>query len=200
MPESIPIYNTKVITLLTGNERKKRSLEKAVKGFNVKIEIKDIWLPEIQHVDTEKVAALAARYGANLLKKPVVKMDSGFYIEELNGFPGTLVHIVDKQIGAERFFEILKNLKNRKAYIKNSFAYCEPGKDAMVFSSKCEGVIVEKLFSLKGSFIDRLFIPHHIKNKDLKTLGQIRKESAELFLEIWGDAELQFMKWFTKNP
>ena len=188
----------KTITLITSNERKIKALKRAIEGFDIQLEIKNVELPEIQDIDTAKVAAFAAQYGANLLKKPVVKMDSGFYIEGLNGFPGTLVHFVDKLIGVERFFEMLKNLKNRKAWIENSLAFCKPGGEPVVFKSKCEGIVVNQLSSSEGSFIDRLFIPYHPKNKSLKTLGEIRKESPELFLEVWGegDAELKFVKWF----
>lgn len=186
----------KIITLLTGNERKKRSLEKASRGFDVKIEVKNPWLPEIQDIDTAKVASFAARYGANLLKKPVVKMDSGFYIKELNGFPGPLVHSVDRQIGVKRFFEIIKNLKDRSARIESSLAYCEPGKEPVAFTGSCNGIVVNKLSPLEETFIGKLFIPHHIKNKELKTLGQIRQKNLDLALEMWGDAESQFMKWF----
>ncbi len=123
---------TKAITLITANEGKKKYLEESAKGFDIKIEVEKIWLPEIQDNDTAKVASFAARYGADLLEKPVVKMDSGFFIEELNGFPGTLVNNVHKQIGAEKFFEIVKTLKNRSARIENSLAYCEPKKEAVV--------------------------------------------------------------------
>ena len=190
---------TKTITLLTGNKRKEISFRKAIEGFNIKIAVENPWLPEIQDGDTVNVAAFAAKYGANLLKKPVVKIDAGFYIKELKGFPGTLVHTVDKQIGVERFFEILKNLKSRESWIKISLAYCEPGKNSVIFNSKCRGIIVNKLIFSEGSFIDRLFIPHHVKNKNLKTMGQIRKEYPDLLPEVWGSPELQFAKWFASN-
>ena len=187
----------KTITILTGNKRKEKGLKKIFEdlGIKIKIEIENPWLPEIQDSDTANVASFAARYGADLLKKPIIKMDSGFSVEELSGFPGTLVHSVDEQVGTERFFEILKNLKNRKAWIENSLAYCRPNKKPIIFKSKCKGVIVKQLLDSEGSFIDRLFIPYHSKNKELKTIGQIRKENPELFSEMWGDAELQFAKW-----
>ena len=190
----------KIITLLTGNKRKKIAFEQAIKGFDVDIEIEKPWLPEIQDNDTDSVAGFAAKYGANLLKKPVIKIDSGFFIEGLKGFPGVLVNSVDNQVGAERFFEILKNLKNRKAWIKISLAYCEPNKEPVIFNNKCEGIITKKQISLLDeSFIDKLFIPYHNKNKNFRTMGQIRKEQPELLSEIWGDIELQFIKWFIDN-
>lgn len=192
----------KTIILLTGNPRKKDSLETALKNIgatNFIIKTRKMWLPEIQAEDSNEVALFATRYGSNLLKKPVIKMDSGFYINGLNGFPGPLVHSVDEQIGANQFFKILESLENRKASIKNSVAYCEPHKEPIVFSSGCEGKIVKKIFSAEGSFIDRLFIPSHPKNPKEKTIGQIRIDNPELIAEFWGDAESQLIKWLTKK-
>jgi len=191
---------SKVITLLTGNQGKKRYLEIAAKDLDVEIKVENPWLPEIQDIDTAKVASFAACYGADLLNKPVIKMDAGFYIEELKGFPGPLIHSVYEQIGIERFFEIIKNLKNRNARIENSLAYCEPHGKPVVFTDGCKGVVVSKLVPINNeTFIGRLFIPYHNKNKELKTIGQIRQENLDLSLEIWGNAGQQFIKWFVNK-
>lgn len=187
---------SKKITLLTGNERKKRSFEQAIVGYDIEVEIQKPWIPEIQSEDNGEVAAYSAEYGANLLNKPVVKMDSGFFIDGLNGFPGPFVCYVDKQIGADLFFNILKNLTNRNAKIKSSLAYCEPGGKPIIFESGCDGQIAEVLFQGEGSFIDRLFIPDHPNNPQKKFIGEIRNENYQKFLDIWGDAEIQFAKWF----
>jgi inosine/xanthosine triphosphate pyrophosphatase family protein len=89
----------------------------------------------------------------------------------------------------------LKDLQDRNARIKNSLAYCEPGGEPKIFESGCEGEIIAALAPGAGSFIDRIFIPHHQHNPQKKTMGEIRAESYEHFLDIWGDAELQFAKW-----
>ncbi len=186
---------SKKIILLTGNERKKKSFEQAIAGYDIEVEIQKPWIPEIQSEDNSEIAAYSAKYGANLLNKPVVKMDSGFFIEGLDGFPGPFVHYVDKQIGADRFFRVLKDLPDRKARIKNSLAYCEPGKEPKIFESGCIGRIAETLSLNEGSFIDRLFIPDHPHNPQGKFMGEIRNENYQQFLDIWGDAEVQFAKW-----
>jgi XTP/dITP diphosphohydrolase len=188
----------KNILLLTGNERKKRSFEKTIEGFDIEVEIEKPWIPEIQSEDNADVAAYSAQYGANFLKRPVIKMDSGFFIDGLDGFPGPFVQYVDKQIGADLFFRVLEDLEDRGAHIKNSLAYCEPGGEPVIFSSGCSGRIVEKIKPGSG-FIDRLFIADHPNNPNHKTMGEIREEDYEAFLSLWGDAELQFAEWFVKN-
>lgn len=191
---------SKKIILLTGNERKKKSFEQAIIGYDIEAEIQKPWIPEIQSEDSGEIAAYSAKYGSNLLNKPVIKMDSGFFIDGLNGFPGPFVSYVDKQIGADLFFNILKKLKNRKARIKNSLAYCEPGKEPKIFESGCNGRITKSLLLDKGSFIDRLFIPNHPFNPKKKLMGIIRNENYDKFLKIWGDAEIQFARWFHNLP
>ncbi len=188
---------SKKIILLTGNERKKKSFERAIAGYDILVEIQKPWIPEIQSENNSEVAAYSAKYGANLLNQPVIKMDSGFFIDGLNGFPGPFVSYVDKQIGADLFFKILSDITNRKARIKNSLAYCEPGEDPKIFESGCEGQITKTLSLSEGSFIDKLFIPDHTNNPQKKLMGEIRNENYQSFLDIWGDAEIQFAKWFS---
>lgn len=166
---------SKSIILLTGNERKKKSFEKAVEAYAIAVKNLNPWIPEIQSSDNEEVAKYSAEFGAKLLGKPVIKMDSGFFIEGIGGFPGPLVKYVDNQIGAEMFFKILKDLRNRKAYIKNALAYCEPNQKPRVFVSVGKGTIVAKIRSAEGSFIDRLFIPSSSVNEKKLTLGEIRE-------------------------
>lgn len=189
----------KTILLLTGNERKKRSFEKAIEGFNISVEIENTWIPEIQAKDNAEVAAFSAQYGATFLKRPVIKMDSGFFIDGINGFPGPLVRYIDDQIGAERFFRVLSDLEDRSAQIKNCLAYCEPGGEPVIFQSGCSGHIVKEICSESGSFIDKLFVADHPKNLKHKTMGELRDLDYDAFLTLWGDAEAQFAHWFVKR-
>lgn len=190
---------TKTITLLTGNERKKKSFEKSIEGFDVLVDIQNPWIPEIQSTDNAEVAAYSAQYGANLLHKLVIKIDSGFFIDGLNGFPGPLLHYVDIQVGADLFFKLLADLQDRTAHIKNCLAYCEPGEEPIIFSSGCSGIIVDEIRPKPGTFIDRLFIADHPNNPERKTMGEIREADFNTFLSLWGDADLQFVKWFVEN-
>jgi len=189
----------KKITLLTSNERKKKSFEKSIRGYDIEVEIEKPWIPEIQSEDCSEVASFSAEYGAKLLNKPVVKMDTGFFIEGLKGFPGPLVHYVDKQIGVEKFFEITKSLANKNASIKSSIVYCEPGGKPVVFESGCVGKLADTFPEKSEGFIDCLFIPTHKNNPDGLTMGKLRELDYDKFLEIWGDSEIQMAKWLSRD-
>ena len=55
--------------------------------------------------------------------------------------PGPYNHYFDKQIGVEKFLELFKNEKNRKARLEHCFAYCEPGEEPVVFTGGGTGTI-----------------------------------------------------------
>ena len=185
----------KTITLITGNIRKVESLQKAVSSNGYTVEICRENFPEIQANTTTEVASFSAQWGANKIGKPCVKMDSGFYVEEFNNFPGVYVRWVDEGLGVERFFNMMKNIKNRRATINCSVAYCEPDKDPMVFSSSSGGHITDKL-GKRGSFVDRLFVPDDY-NPNKLTLGELREVNPDDVVKIWGGAEKEFIEWLS---
>lgn len=189
------------IILLTGNQRKRESFQAIVNELlpNLTVEIQNPWLPEIQANDTAEVARFAARYGADTLGQPVVKMDSGFYIEALAGFPGALVRSAAEKIGAERFFSLIDGISDRRAWLANSLAYCEPGQEPVVFTATTDGEVVTSYQSLSLSFIDELFVPHRAINPAGRSMGEIRLSSPERIITLWGDAERQFAVWYKNN-
>ncbi len=187
------------ITLLTGNQRKKDSLSRIFESMRLKgvgLVIENPWLPEIQADTTAEIAAFAARYGADMLNKPVIKMDSGFFVEALGGFPGPFVRTTAEKIGQVRFFTLLDDIENKRAWLTNSLSYCEPGSNPVTFNAQCEGEVVATYVPINLSFIDELFIPHHPINLENKTMGQLRLDDPTCILDIWGDAEYQFSQWY----
>ena len=110
-------------------------------GFNIEIVNPNFEILEIQASTCKEVAAFSAEYAANKLKTAVLKSDTGLYIDALGGLPGPYNHYFDKQIGIEKFLELLKNEKNRKARIEHCFAFCKPGNKAIVFSGGGTGTI-----------------------------------------------------------
>ncbi|MCX6809114.1 MAG: hypothetical protein NTW50_05645 [Candidatus Berkelbacteria bacterium] len=187
----------KTIKLITGNQRKAESLQKLVEPFGFCVEIINVEAPEIQADSTAEVAAFAAKWVADKIKKPCVKMDSGFFIKEFGGFPGVYVRWVDEGLGAERFFDMLEKIENKKVMITCSVAYCMPGEEPVTFFGSALGCVPEKLGE-KGSFIDRLFVPDD-HNPDNITLGELRESYPDAVTEIWGRAEKKFIEWLIKQ-
>lgn len=164
-------------------------------GFNLEIVNPKFEILEIQAETCREVAAFSAEYGANKLGKAVLKSDSGLYIEALGGLPGPYNHYFDKQIGIEKFLELFKNEKNRKARLEHCFAFCEPEKKAIVFSGGGTGTIAYEARGTRGRWHDRFYIP----DGESKTLSELREIDYAREATFWGDAKDQFARWYKEN-
>ncbi len=150
---------------------------------------------EIQAKTCSEVVAFSVKYAADKLGCAVLKSDSGLYLEALGGLPGPYNAYFDKQIGIEKFLELFKNEENRKARLEHCFAYCEPGKEPIVFSGGGTGTIAYEARGTRGRWHDKFYIP----DGENKTLSELREENYEYEASFWGDAKDQFAKWYKEN-
>lgn len=164
-------------------------------GFNLEIVNPDFEILEIQAETCSDVAAFSAKYAADKLGYAVLKSDTGLYLESLGGLPGPYNHYFDKQIGLEKFLELLKNETNRKARLEHCFAYCEPGEDPIVFSGGGTGTIAFEPKGKSGRWHDKFYIP----DGEDKTLSELRDIDYEKEASYWGDAKDRFAKWYIEK-
>ena len=113
-------------------------------GLDIELVNPDFEIYEIQAKTCAEVAAFSARYAADKLGQPCLKSDTGLYVEALGGLPGPYNAYFDRQIGVEKFLAMLADEDNRKARIEHCFAYCEPGKEPVIFSGGSTGVIARE--------------------------------------------------------
>ncbi len=164
-------------------------------GFNLEIVNPDFEILEIQAKTCGEVAGFSAKYAADKLGVPVLKSDSGLYLDALGGLPGPYNAYFDKQIGVDKFLEMLKGEKNRKARIEHCFAYCEPGSDPIIFTGGGTGTIAKKAKGERGRWHDKFFIPDGEK----MTLSELRDIDYEKEASFWGTAKDDFAKWYKEN-
>src|SRR5574344_885464 len=103
-------------------------------GFDIEIKEPDFEVLEIQAKTCSEVVAFSVKYACEKLNRPCIKSDSGLYIEVLGGLPGPYNAYFDKQLGVDKFLELFKNETNRSARLEDTFAYCEPGEEPIVFT------------------------------------------------------------------
>ena len=157
----------KKITYVTGNWAKIASARQALEPLGYEVDNIKMETPEIQADDVSEVAKYSAKWAANELNKAVLKNDSGLFVEGLNGFPGVYTHYVDDTLGVDGLLKLMEGLDNRKAYFKESIAYCEPGKEPIVFEGITRGIIDTKKSGEYGWSWDFVFIPEG----ETQTLG-----------------------------
>ena len=137
----------------------------------LKVEVLELEYPELRSDDPCEIVELAAKQLAETLNKNVIVEDSGFFIETLDGFPGTCTAYIHKRIGNKGFLKVMKGEKKRKVQYKSAIGFCIPGEKAVSFLGIEEGKMSLRESGKNGWGQDPIFIP---KGKN-KTYGQIRK-------------------------
>lgn len=144
---------------VTGNDLKIKLARQVFEKYNINVIQKNIDTPEIQDLDCEVVANYSSRYACEKLNVPVLKNDSGLFIEYLDGFPGALSKYAEDTIKAEGFIKLLSLVNNRNCYWKEVLSFCEPGKEPICFTSITKGTISEDVREGRGYEYDKIFIP-----------------------------------------
>jgi len=146
------------IYFVTGNINKIKEANIILKDLDVEIEQIKIAYPEIQGT-LEEVAEFGAKWVYNILKKPVIVEDSGFFVEALNGFPGTYSRFVQETIGNEGILKLLEDKDNRNAYFKTVIGYCDEN-GVKLFKGIVKGRVSNEIRSKGYGFAyDSIFIP-----------------------------------------
>lgn len=164
-------------------------------GFDLEIANPDFEIIEIQAANCSDVVGFSVKYACEKLGYPVLKSDSGLYIEALGGLPGPYNAYFDKQIGVEKFLSLMENEINRKARLEHCFGYCEPGEDPVIFSGGSTGIISKESKGTRGRWHDKFYIP----DGDSKTLSELREIDHEYESKFWGTAKDDFAKWYRNN-
>ena len=149
----------KKITYVTGNWAKILSARQILEPLGFEIEQIKMDVPEVQDDLIENVSKFSAKWASDKLKCSVLKNDSGLCVEALNGFPGPYTHYVQDTLTEDGLLKLLDGVENRKAYFVESLAYCEYGKEPIVFKSITNGSIAKVKSGKYGWSWDFIFIP-----------------------------------------
>jgi XTP/dITP diphosphohydrolase len=115
---------------------------------------------ENHDLSMEEIAKCASKKIAEELGKPIVLEDTGLFFQAYENFPGALPKFVFNTLGYKGIMKVLDG-ESRKAYFKTVAAYCEPGKEPILFEGKMDGKITSEVFDEDKDAMpyDRIFIP-----------------------------------------
>lgn len=176
----------KKIIYVTGNWAKILSARQILEPLGFEVEQVKTEVPELQNDSIEEVAKYSAKWASDKLKCSVIKNDSGLCIEALNGFPGPYTHYVDDTLKEDGILKLLDGVENRKAFFVEVLAYCEYGKDPIVFKSITNGTIAKEKSGRYGWSWDFIFIP----DGETKTLGNFNDDIRFKYWNMDGYNEL----------
>lgn len=146
------------IVYVTGNQLKVDILKSQLDSNLFEVVGKDIDCPEIQSDSIEEVAKFSAKFASEQLKQTVLKNDSGLVIPALNGFPSAYSKYVQQRLTAQDMMNLMQDKADRGCYYLDAYAYCEYGKEPVVFVSKTLGNIATVPSGEGISWFDNVFV------------------------------------------
>lgn len=191
----------KTVYFATGNKGKYNSLKRDLASYDIKlVHFPSIFEKELESEDVGEIACDKVLRTYVKMKKAVIAVDAGFYIDSLNGYPGPEVNPALKK-GLQDILERLKG-KGRTCKFRQCLAYTDSEMDSpKVFESITEGRLSEEergsdkpyLWSKLGL----IFIP----SSESKTLAEMTKEEYNSWRAKRGKEAVghKFGEWYSQN-
>ena len=148
------------ITFVTTNKHKFAEVQDILKDFPIDLEWLNMKYDEDHEDGIELTAKKAAKKLADELNKPIILEDTGLFFEAYPNFPGSAPKFVFNTLGYKGLLKLLDG-ENRNAYFQTVAAYCEPGKEPIIFDGIMKGRFAEKILNEDKDAMpyDRFFIP-----------------------------------------
>lgn len=183
------------INFVTGNSLKFEIAKQYFAKINNKYELVQLKLdtPEIQSESVEEVARHSAVWAAHSVGEPCIKMDVGFEINALNGFPGPFVRYVNDWLSVQDYLNLMQDKSDRSASFVDVTAIGFPDGSSEAFTVKALGSIADRITNEDKWPASALFIP-----KDYEVpLGSMTNDEQ---VQFWGDGNwTSVIKYFEKS-
>lgn len=122
----------KEVYLMTKNPGKVLAAQSAFVPFGIEVKSLDFNIPEIQANTSIEIARDAVSKAYDNFKRPVIREDHSFFIDEL-GIPGPFMAYIEKNLSVENLVKIIKTLSSKKAHFELAAAYIDSSGDIHEF-------------------------------------------------------------------
>ena len=129
------------LVFVTGNRMKFDEDKAILSEHGIELEHVSMDLPEIQ-ADPPEIAKHKARIAAEKIGKPCFVDDTALCFNALNGLPGEYIKFFAEKLGLVNLVKLLDGFEDKTGKAMAVVAYCEPGKEPVVFEGIVEGTIV----------------------------------------------------------
>ena len=180
------------LVLVTQNQHKLKELTPLFKKYNVEFDTTTLEKYEIRSESIEEIARVAAKVAFETIQKPVVVDDTGFFVDSLNGFPGSYAGIVLKSIGYEGILRLMTDHENRVSEFQTAVGYYD-GHQLESFVGTMSGVVASKPAGEDGFGYDPIFVPDGFT----KTYAELTFEE-KVSISHRTNAFEKFLKWYSK--
>ncbi|MDA2922700.1 hypothetical protein MYX07_05560 [Patescibacteria group bacterium AH-259-L07] len=171
---------SKKIFFITTNKGKYFSAKRVLKKYGITVIQKEINIPEPRG-NIEEIAIQKAKYAYKIVRKPLIVMDAGFFIDSLNGFPMMFTNFVLETIGIQGILKLAQR-KNRSCEFREILCYCDGlRKKPRLFKRVVEGKLSRKpkgkVKSYHWSKLAYIFVP----KGEIKTMAEMTEKEFTNF-------------------
>lgn len=191
----------KTVYIATSNKNKAGSIRREMRRYEIDVKQFYLEIPEPRSYDIKEIAEAKVLYAYEKLKKPCIVLDSGFFVDSINGFPRTFVNYTLETIGIGGILNLTEG-KKRMCEFKDCLAFYD-GKSTkpVLFESIVRGKLSRspkghmKPFHWSKLFL--IFVP----DGKTKTLAQMEKREYESwYKDINKNSYIKkFAVWFSKE-
>jgi XTP/dITP diphosphohydrolase len=169
-----------MIDFVTGNKIKFNFASKIFGKYGLSIQQNKLDIPEIQAYSSEEVVINSAKVACQILDKPVIVNDVGYYISALNGFPGPYIKYMNKWLSNQDILNLMINKSDRQLKIVDILGYCRPNKEPLLFKWEQNASIIDQSLGESRTLFDSIIIREGMEKTQASYTFE---ELEEYFLE-----------------
>lgn len=188
------VSQMKEIIFVTSNKGKIASAQKELE--NIVVLPYNAELIEPRGDDIKEIAKEKVLQAYDLVKRPCIALDSGFFIKALNGFPRAYVNHALDTIGLKGILKLMEDQDDRYCEFRECVAYYD-GTSMKFFESKCFGTLSHAIKGTdkinKWSILWHIYIPNGFN----KTLAEFNEEDFIKYKYLEKSSSLRsFATWY----
>ncbi|MDO4356414.1 MAG: non-canonical purine NTP pyrophosphatase [Clostridia bacterium] len=185
------------IVFVTHNRGKIASAQRALK--NVRFRIFEYDLDEPRSDDIDYISRVKVEQAYALIQTPCISLDSGFFIDALNGFPRAFVNFALDTIGVPGILKLMEGQQNRDCRFLECLSYHD-GHQIRQFHGRHDGTLSERILGAdierKWSDLWYVFRPGSCD----RTMAQLSdEERSRWLLETSHDSMRAFADWYARE-
>lgn len=176
------------IYFVTGNTGKVISARDELSEFGIQVEQKEIDIPEPRTYDIKEIAREKAMLAYAKVGKPLIVLDSGFYLNAWKDYPGPFTNHAIRGLGIRGILKLVDG-EDRGCMFRNVAAYMdETHAEPVFFENSIRGIVSDQP---RGEPRERQWSPLHT----IFIPGEFEKTLAEMNEEEYGE----YRKWRVEN-
>ncbi len=174
-----------MIKLITSNPNKYKNFQRELEFLQIKLEITNKNIPEIQTESIEENIIYKAKEAEKLFGEPVFVDDSALFTEQYKSFPGVNTKLILKQLGKEGFQRLFQN-GSKKAKMVTVIGISLNGK-VLTFIGEVKGYLdFSKKVTNPKMMLSSIFIPENsnenIFSHRFYALEELKKEILRIHI------------------